>query len=89
MEASLLLHGGWRNRWEGCRGGVGKPPPLEGGKARVSTVGLPQSYPVALRGCYRAIADDKDGSKNPMKFPVTSLFKNDSRGTVSGTRLGV
>ena len=35
------------------------------------------------------IADDRDQSKNSMKFPVTSLFKSDSRGTVSGTHVGV
>ena len=78
-----MLHGGWRNRWEGCREGGWKAATLGRGEGQV------QLYPLALRSCYRAIADDKDGSKNPMKFPVTSLFKNDSRGTVSGTRLGV
>ena len=62
-------------------GGVGKPPPLEGVLALTVV-------PLALRSCNRAIADDKDPSKNPMKFPVTSLFKNDSRGRLLGPDLG-
>ena len=73
----------------GVQRGGWKASTLGRGEARASTVGLPQLYPLALQSCYRAIADDKVPSKNPMKFPVTSLFKNDSRGTVSGTRLGV
>ena len=84
MEASLLLHGGvGRTDGRGAEG-VGKLPPLEGGN-----LGQVLLYPLAWQSCNRAIADDKDPSKNPMKFPVTSLFKNDSRGTVPGTRLGV
>ena len=82
MEATLLLHG--VGGTDGRGAGGWKAATLARGRGEVLVV-----YPLALQRCNRAIADDKDRSKNSMKFPVTSLFENDSRGTVSGTRLWV
>ena len=63
-------------------GGMESLLPRKGGKEAVLG-----STRIAL--VVEQIADDRDQSKNSMKFPVTSLFKSDSRGTVSGTHVGV
>ena len=79
MDATLLLDGGWVVAEQ--MGGMESLLPRKGGKEAVLG-----STRIAL---VEQIADDRDQSKNSMKFPVTSLFKSDSRGTVSGTHVGV
>lgn len=79
MDATLLLDGGEVVAEQ--MGGMESLLPRKGGKEAVLG-----STRIAL---VEQIADDRDQSKNSMKFPVTSLFKSDSRGTVSGTHVGV
>ena len=79
MDATLLLDEGVVAEQMG--GMESLLPRRKGGKEAVLG-----STRIAL---VEQIADDRDQSKNSMKFPVTSLFKNDSQGTVSGTHVGM